>query len=165
MIRLSATLKGVITGIAMIFTSFIIHGVKGNFDNSLQYITYSLYVLGIVWALLSFERQPANSRTFRGYFSQGFRCFIVVVLLMVLFTAGFLKMHPELTLQMGEQYRTDLLKQGNKTGQEIEKMVASAKRNFLPAMMMAAVFSYLLIGSMITAITSAVLMQRRRSDV
>ena len=162
MIKLSATLKGLVTGLAMIATSFIIHAVKGNFDNSLQYITYSLYVAGIIWTLLSFERLPENPRTFKAYFTQGFRCFIVVVLLMVLFTAGFLQMHPELTSQMGEQYKADLLKQGNKTEQEIQKLVAAAKSNFMPAMIMAVIFSYLLIGTMITAITSGVLLQRKR---
>ncbi len=162
MTQLSATLKGLITGLLMIVASFIIFEVKGSFDNKLQYITYSLYVAGILWTLLSYERRPENTGKFGGYFLQGFRCFIVVVLLMVIFTAVFLQMHPELTEEMAAHYRSELLKQGNKTEREISEQVAMARKSFMPVMIMAAIFSYLAIGALITAVTSGVLMQRRQ---
>ncbi len=160
--KLSATQKGLLTGSAMIIMSFIIYSLKGGFDNPLQYVTYSMYVAGIIWTLLVFHRTPENPGSFGGYFFQGFRCFIVVVLMMVLFTGYFLWSHPELTQQMADYYRADLVKQGNKTGREIEEQVAAAKKNFMPAMIMAAVFSYLVIGAMITAVTAGVLLQRKQ---
>jgi hypothetical protein len=164
MMNLNATKKGLVTGAGMILFSFVIYAYKGGFDNSLQYITYSMYVAGIIWTLMSFKRHPDNPGTFGGYFFQGFRCFIVVVLLMVMFTAWFLWAHPEMTQQMGEHYRSVLLKQGNKTGREIEEQVAIAKKNFLPTMIMAAIFSYLAIGALITAVTAGVLLQQRQYE-
>lgn len=162
MMKLSATQKGLVTGICMVIMSFIIYALKGSFDNALQYITYSIYVAGIIWTVLVFERHPDNPRSFGGYFFQGFRCFIVVVLLMVIFTGWFLWSHPELTQQMADYYRADLVKQGDKTGREIDEQVAMAKKSFMPGMIMATIFSYLLIGAMITAVTAGVLLQKQK---
>ena len=86
---ISATQKGLVTGAAMIAMSFIIYYTKGGFDNKLQYVTYSIYLLGVVWALYDFSKQAGDDTKFGSYFSTGFKCFIVVTLLMVLFTAVF----------------------------------------------------------------------------
>ena len=158
----TATQKGLITGFSMIATSFIIYFKKAGFDNGLQYITYSLYLAGIVWALVDFSRQAGVETKFGSYFSTGFKCFIVVTLLMVVFTVAFLIMHPEMKEQMGVSVREELTKQGNKTPKEIEESIAMAKKFFMPALIMAAVFSYLVIGALVTAVASAVLMQRKK---
>lgn len=157
----TATYKGLITGLAMIANSFLIFRIKGNFDNKLQYITYSLYVAGIIWTLYDFSRSAANDTKFGAYFSQGFKCFIVVTLLMVIFTFVFLTMHPEIKEQMAASVRAELVKLGNKTPREIDDTVQMARKSFVPALVMAAVFGYLVIGAMVTAITGAVMIQQR----
>ena len=158
----TATQKGLITGVAMIATSFFIYYSKGGFDNKLQYITYTLYLAGIVWALVDFSRQAVAETKFGSYFSTGFKCFIVVTLLMVVFTITFLLMHPEMKEQMAVSVREELTKQGNKTPKEIDESIIMAKKSFMPALIMAAVFSYLVIGALVTAVASAVLMQRKK---
>ncbi len=160
--NISATQKGLITGAAMIAMSFIIYYTKGGFDNKLQYVTYSIYLLGVVWALYDFSKQAGDDTKFGSYFSTGFKCFIVVTLLMVLFTLVFLLMHPEMKEQMAVNVKESLLKQGNKTPKEIDETIAMAKKSFMPALLMAAVFSYLVIGALVTAVTSAVFMQRKK---
>ena len=145
----------------MIAMSFLIYYLKGNFDNKLQYITYTIYLLGIVWAVYDFSKLTTVDTKFGSYFSAGFKCFIVVTLLMVLFTIVFLWMHPEMKDQMAVTVKEALIKEGNKTPKEIEDAVIMAKKSFMPALIMAAVFSYLAIGALITAIASAVLMQRK----
>ena len=158
----TATQKGLITGIAMIATSFFIYASKGNFENKLQYITYSLYVVGIIWALADFSKKAGNEEKFGSYFLQGFKCFIVVDLLMVLFTIVFMMMHPEIKEEAGMFAKEDLIKQGNRTPAEIEEKIQMAKKSFMLVMIMATVFWYLVIGAMVTAVTSAVLMQKKK---
>lgn len=157
----TATQKGLITGAAMIANSFLIYNIKGNFDNKLQYITYCLYVAGVIWTLLEFSKTTTPETKFGSYFSQGFKCFIVVTLLMVAFTFVFLTMHPEMKEQMAATVKQDLLKMGNKTPLEIEDTLTMARKSFVPALVMAAVFGYLVIGAMVTAVTGAVLMQTK----
>jgi hypothetical protein len=57
MTNLSPATKGLITGGLMILSSVAIYFAKGNFENSLQYITYAIYVGGIYWTINDFRRQ------------------------------------------------------------------------------------------------------------
>lgn len=159
--NLSATYKGAITGILMILISIGIYFYRGSFENNLQYITYFAYIGGIIWALLGHKQSDAEPKTFKSYFGQGFRCFIVVTLMMVVFTWVFLMMNPALKEEMATQYRADLVKQGNYTPPEIDTMVLKAKQYFITMLTSMAIFGYLLIGSLVTLIGSAFLSQKK----
>ncbi len=154
MINLSATIKGLITAVAMILLSLAIY-YGTNFDNNLQLTVYLVYAAGIVWTLFSHKRSVTEgNKTFKSYFSQGFKCFIVVTLLMVLFTWIFLKMNPSLQEEMAKNYRADLIKNGNLMPAEIDKMVLGAKQFFAVSLASLAVFRYIIVGALVTAIAA-----------
>jgi hypothetical protein len=67
--NLSATIKGLITGLLMILASIGIYMSKGNFENNLQYITYFIYIAGIIWSLYGFMQSSAENKTFKNNFS------------------------------------------------------------------------------------------------
>lgn len=152
--------KGLITGLLMIAVSLGIFYVKGNFENGLQYIAYFLYVAGIIWALISFKKSSAENKTFKSYFSEGFKCFIVVTLLMVVFTFVFLKFNPSLKEEMAVNYKAELIKSNNYTAAEIDKMVIKAKDFFVTMLVSMAVFGYLIIGALVSVIAAAFFSQK-----
>ncbi len=159
----SGALKGLITGTLMIITSLLIYQTKVGFENNYQYITYALYMGGIIWALMAFHRADPEPKKFGKYFSAGFKCFVVITLMMVLFTYFFLQSHPEIKTEMEKMVRADLISKGDKTPDEIESTVAMAKNNFNTMMVSTAIFGYLIIGALITAVTSAFLIQKKRN--
>lgn len=159
--NLSPTYKGVVTGAIMMLLSFGIYSAYGNFENPWQYVTYAVYVAGIVWTLREYKRSDAENKTFKSYFSQGFKCFIVVTFLMVLFTWVFLKTHPELKEAMAIQYRADLVKAGNKTPKEIDDLVSMAKQYSATMLVSMAIFGYLGIGTFVTFIVTALLRYKK----
>lgn len=161
--NLSATKKGLITGLIMIAFSVFIFKQYGSFDNNLQHVVYLLYLGGIVWTLIDFSKAQDGNTKFGKYFGEGFKCFIVVTLLMVTFTIVFLKMHPEFREEMAVNYKAELIKQGNRTAKEIDEMVNASKSYFATMLTSMAVFSYLVIGALITAVTSAVMMQLKKN--
>ncbi|MFZ1530089.1 MAG: DUF4199 domain-containing protein [Ferruginibacter sp.] len=152
--KISSTYKGLITGLLMLAVSLGIYYAKGSFENNLQYITYALYVGGILWALIAFKNGPSENKTFKNYFTEGFKCFIVIVFVMVLFTFIFTKMHPELKEQMAATYRAGLVSKGNYTPPEIDKMVLQAKDYFVTMLVSMAIFGYLVIGAIVTLVGS-----------
>jgi hypothetical protein len=152
--NLSATYKGLVTGFLMLLVSIGIFYTKGNFESNLQYITYALYVAGILWTLNSFHKNNRDNKSFKDHFTEGFKCFIVVTFLMVLFTFIFTKMNPEMKEQMGINYKADLVAKGNYTSPEIEAMVQKAKDYFTIMLTSMAIFGYLIIGSMVTLIAT-----------
>jgi hypothetical protein len=163
MMNLSATYKGLITGLLMIGVSIGIFYLKGNFDNKLQYIAYAMYIAGIVWTLFAFHKSSEPNKSFKNYFTQGFKCFIVVSFVMVLFTFIFLKLQPSFREEMAVNYKTELIKKGNYTPVEVDKMVTNAKEYFVAMLVSMAVFSYLVIGALVTLVISGFLSQSKRN--
>jgi ABC-type Na+ efflux pump permease subunit len=106
-------------------------------------------------------QSSAENKTFKNYFSQGFKCFIVVTLLMVAFTWVFLKVTPSMKEEMAQHYRTELSKSGNKTPQEIDTLVTGAKKYFIPMLTSMAIFGYLLIGALVTLIAAGFFSQKK----
>ena len=161
--NLSATIKGLITGILMVAVSIGIYTVKRDFDNSLQYITYAVYVAGIIWTLWEFKKREPPGLSFKNYFTEGFKCFVAVTFLMVLFTFIFSKIDPTMKELMAVNYRADLVSKGNYTPAEIDSMVQKAKDYFNIMLTSMAIFGYLVIGSMVTVITSLFLIKQSKT--
>ena len=171
--KINATIQGLITGTLMILISLLIFQVKQSFDNNLQYITYAVYIAGITWTLVYFHRFSSQEKKFKNYFSQGFKCFIVVTLLMVAFTWVFMYANPGLEDEMAANYRKDLLANGkdqaaidakangNYTPSEIDGNVAKAREYFVPMLISGVIFGYLMIGALVTAVTSFLLSNKK----
>lgn len=126
-----------------------------------QYLIYLIYTVGIVWTLLSFHKSNTAAPTFKIYFSEGFKCFIVVTLLMVIYTFVFFKIDHTYQDAMASQLRQDLVKTGNATPAEIDKQVTTMKANFALLYTGGAVFFYLFIGALVTAVTSAFITSKK----
>lgn len=157
---LSARNIGLITSAVMITFSMAIYGFMKSFENSLQYIAYATYVAGIMWTLLRFKKQTNGKAGFKQFFAEGFKCFVLVSFMMVLFTLVFLLLHPELKEQMAVNLRAGYAGAADLTPVDIENRVAAAKKNFLPAYLMGAVLSYLAIGALFTGLGAAFLRKK-----
>lgn len=161
MIRLTPLVKGIITGALLVVTSLLLYYFKSPADSKLNYIIYVLYAAGIAWTLISYSRSAEFTGKFADLFGQGFRCFIIVILIMVAYTAIFSMQHPEFAEEAATYYREDLVKEKNKTPGEIDKLVAEAKKQYTTSLVSITIFGYLITGAVITAIGSALLMRRK----
>ncbi len=161
--NLTAAKKGLLIGVIMIVASFLIFYIKGNFENNLQYIVYFLYVGGIVWTLFEYKKNTDALPSFKVLFTQGFKYFIVVTLLMVLFTIVFILLHPELKDGMVALMQKDLASSKDLVQSDIDTRIAAAKKMFLPAYIMGAVFSYLVIGALVSVIGAGFLSSKNNT--
>lgn len=159
--NLNSTKKGLITGVVMIGLSLIFFYTGQPFESPLQYLIYIVYAGGIVWTIYEFSRSEENTNKFGAFFLQGFKCFIVITLLMVIFTFVFNKLHPEFKDQMAKAYNDELVKKGNSTPAEIAGNISKMKDYYLTMLISAAIFGYLMIGAVITAATSLLFMKRK----
>ena len=126
---------------------------------SAQWIAYGLYAAGVSAAL--YLNKPATGK-FGDYFSQGFRCFVIITLILVAFTAVFNYLHPELAAQSAELYKADLLKAQNRTPAEIEQDVKLYQDGFPTAIISRSIFGYLIFGALVAAISSFLLTLQKR---
>ncbi|HZI52307.1 MAG TPA: DUF4199 domain-containing protein [Chitinophagaceae bacterium] len=154
-------IKGIITGILMVCISLLVYYTNVPSDSGLHYSIYIIFAAGIMWTLFSFSRSDTFTGAFADLFGQGFRCFIVATLIMVAFTAIFSMLHPEFAVEAAQYYREDLVKKGDKTPAEIDKLVAASKKQYTTGIVYLTVFGYLITGAIITAAGSAFLMRRK----
>jgi hypothetical protein len=158
--RLTPLVRGIITGIVMVLTTLTVYYSKLAPESPLHYLVYLIYAAGISWTLISYKRSDDFTGKFGDLFGQGFRCFIVTILIVVAFTYIFSKMHPEFAEESAQYYREELVKEKNKTPAEIDKLVSEAKKQYTTGIIYFTIFGYLIIGTVITAAGSALLMRR-----
>ncbi len=159
--KLTPLVKGIITGVLMSVSSFLAWYTKVPVGSILHYLIYIIFAAGIIWTLISYSRSDSFTAAFADLFGQGFRCFIVATLMMVAFTAIFNMMHPEFATESAEYYREELVKQRDKTPDQIDKLVAKAKKQYTTGIIYLTVFGYLITGAIVTAVGSAFLMRRK----
>jgi hypothetical protein len=150
----SPAAKATITAAAMMVTALIIDHYFKNNSGNLQYLTYLVYAAGIAWVMIPFAGANNFNPGFGQLFSAGFRCFIVVTLLMVVFTYVFLRLKPEIRQQAMAAFRNEWSKQPDLTPAEAEKNLTAATKYFDIMMISMAIFGYLFTGALLTALTA-----------
>ncbi len=130
-------------------------------DSKIQYIIYGIYGLGIIWTLFVFRQSSSFTGGFGQLFGQGFRCFIVVTLMMVTFTFVFNKMHPEFAEESAKAYREIISKEKDRLPPTIDSEVARYKKSYNTVIVYGSIFGYLIIGAGVTAVVSALLTRRK----
>lgn len=161
--QLNATKKGLVTGLLMMAASLLFYTVL-NFpvNEKEQYVLYSIYIAGILWSLLSFRQLTGEQKKFKDYFSVGFRTFVMVTLVMVVFTFVFFKFNTSYR-DIGIAKNSELLlKEGNHTPAEIESNADQLKKIFMPMMLGITTFKYLILGALVTAVASGFLSRKEQ---
>ncbi len=161
-IKLTPLIKGGITGLAMVIAALVIYQQKLPANSALPYIIYILYAAGIAWTLWSFSTSEDYTGKFGDTFTQGFKCFIIVTLVMVIFTGIFNQLHPEFAEESAKAYKEALIKEKNKMPAEIDTMVANAKKGYLTAVISSSIFGYLITGAIFTTIGTSLLTLLKR---
>jgi hypothetical protein len=159
--KFTPLVKGIITGILMVLFTLLLYYTKQSADTPLQFLSYGIYAGGIIWTLVSYSRSVTFTGKFAELFGQGFRCFIMVTLIMVVFTAVFIMIHPEFAEEAASYYKEDLLKKGNKTPAEIEEMIREVKKHYTTSVVSITIFRYLIVGAIFSAAGSGILMKRK----
>jgi hypothetical protein len=154
--------KGLITGAVMLITTMLLFYYAR--DNAgFRYLVFAMYAGGIAWTLLEYYRSPEYTGRFGDIFGKGFRCFIVVTVIMVTFAGIFSAAHPEFAEQDAELYREELIKhEKSKTPAEIDSIVALFKKNYTVSNIRSATFGYLVTGAIFTAAGAGLLLMRRK---
>ena len=159
--NLNPTKKGLITGLLMVVLAlFFFYVLKMPVNQKEQYVLFTVYIAGIAWSLYSYKQTAAEDKKFKSYFSTGFKTFIVVTFLMVLYTFIFFKFNTAYREAGIAENNAMLLQQGNHTPAEIESNANQLRQIFMPVMIGITTFKYLILGALVTAIASGFLSRK-----
>jgi hypothetical protein len=160
--KITPLIKGIIAGMVMIGLSILLQYIGRNNSAAAQNLFYVLYGGAIAWTLLAYYRSANYTPSFGSIFGQGFRCFIIITLITVIFAGVNAGLHPEEKAKALKSYAEDLKKEGNRNEAEIKKMIDSADKQFLTGQVYMAAFGTLIIGAAFTAAGAGLLLMRKK---
>lgn len=160
--KILPAIKGVITAVLMMGIVLITYYSGMPANSPFQYLIYAFYALGIVWTIVAYRQSDLFTGKFGDTFGQGFRCFIVITLLMTTFTFGFSKIHPEFAEESGNAYREQMVKDKSKLPEDIDKEVSKYKKNYTTMLVYGSIIGYLIIGAGVTAAISVFIPKRKQ---
>ncbi len=153
MITLHATYKGLISGLLLIaLSALLFYGFHLSEKGDNQYGVLFVFVLSVCWPLVSYRMNPAAVHTFNNYFSEGFKSFVVITLLMVIYTFVFYRLNPQILEKAILENNQLILKQGNRTPDEIAENAQKLRSIFMPMMLSITTIKFLALGAVVSAL-------------
>jgi Protein of unknown function (DUF4199) len=160
---LSPKYIGLITGGIMICVSLIMFYILKYPDTGkVKTICYTIYTIGIVSTLFFYKKLNIHAeKSFKDYFSTGFKMFIVVVFLMAIFTFVFYKINPQILENALIEINKFNAQNPNKTPNEVVENSNKLRNIFIPMTLLTNIILYLIIGGLITLIGAGFLSQKK----
>lgn len=155
---------GLITGLTMVCALlFSFYVLKNPVESNFQFAVYILFSLGIVFSLFIFSKKKEGMHAgFKDYFSTGFKTFVVVVFIMAVFTFIFFSFNTSFRDNKIAENTKLIIAQGNHLPNEIAGNEKKLRQMFLPIMVSSAVFRYLIIGAIVTAVAGGFFSQQKK---
>ena len=152
----SHILKGAILGGISILFSIIIYVFNLYTTQWLSFLSYAIFIGGIIYGNILFANQNENNVTFGNIFAHGFKTTAVVIVITVLYTVLSLFIFPDMVDKIIEISRTAMAKNPQMTDEMIEQGIAMTKKLFLPFAVAGAIFGTGFIGAIGSLIGAAV---------
>ncbi|RYY50539.1 MAG: DUF4199 domain-containing protein [Chitinophagaceae bacterium] len=160
--KLTATYKGLITGIVMVLVSLLLfYGFKIKPGGPTQLVVIGIFIAGVLWSVFSVRKKDTDL-SFKNYFSEGFKTFVVMTLIIVLYTALFYKLNPELLEAVIKENEALVAKMGDKTPAEIAANSEKVRSIFMPMTISLTTVTYLLFGTVTSVVAGLFLKAYRK---
>ena len=153
----SHIVKGAILGGISILFSIVIYVFNLYTTQWLSYLSYAVFIGGIIYGNILFANQNDNNVSFGNIFAHGFKTTAVTIVITVLYTVlALYVLFPDMIDKIIEVSRTEMLKNPKLTDEMIEQGIAMTKKLFLPFAIAGAIFGTGFIGAIGSLIGAAV---------
>jgi hypothetical protein len=111
--------------------------------------------VGVISSVLLHKPQNLEAVTLKHFFNNGFKAFVIVALIMSVYTFFFFKMNTAFRENKIAENTLMIIKQGNHTPAEIKENEERLRSLFMPIMISSTVFRYLILGAILSLLTAA----------
>jgi glycerol uptake facilitator-like aquaporin len=162
--NISAKYIGLITGGLMVLVSLLMFYQFHYPDTgTVKYVCFSIYTTGIILALVNFKNNSTEEKEFKNYFSEGFKTFVVVALIMAIFTWVFYKMNPQIFEKAIEEINKINSLDTSKTPHEVIENGNKIRSIKLPMTVALNTIMYMILGALVSLIGAGFLSQQNKS--
>lgn len=160
--KITSSRIGLITATVMIILSLVFFYVlKQPVESEYQFIVFGIDAIGIITALILYSNRT-NTVLFKDYFSEGFKTFVIVTFFIVIYILLFNICNPQIReakLALNSQMAAE---DPNRTPAEVAENAAALRPHLLALTVAGYTFIYLVLGAVITTVTSAVIIQLKK---
>lgn len=152
----STVTKGFVIGLVMIVITLGLTFSGLAFDSNVRWLTYIIFIVGVIIAIRHYGQQINYNSTFGNYFAHGFKISALVTIIMIAYSVIFISLFPEFKEEALAEARKQMQSDKNISAESMEKGIDIAKRFFMIGMIGGILFFYLVTGAIASLIGAAI---------
>ncbi|MDB5222087.1 MAG: hypothetical protein JWN83_754 [Chitinophagaceae bacterium] len=152
----STITKGFVIGLVMIAITLGMTFSGMAVDSSLKWLSYIIFITGVVIAISQYGKQINYNSTFGNYFAHGFKISALVTIIMIAYSVIFISVFPEFKEQALDAARKQMQSNKNISEDNMEKGIEMTKRFFMIGMVGGILLFYLITGAIASLIGAAI---------
>lgn len=152
----NSTSKGIVISLILIVIALITYFLDMNNDTATRYISFAVFIIGIIWSVNMYGKQIDYNATFGNYFAHGFKIAALVTAIMILFVIIFVFLFPDVREKGMEAARKSLQEKGNLSQEQINQSMEFTKKFFMVFIIAGTLLGYLIFGALAALIGAGI---------
>lgn len=148
--------KGLVIGLILVVIALATYFLDIKVNGPLQWLSYAIFIGGIIWSVMSYGKQLNYHSTFGNYFAHGFKVAALVTAIMIIYIIIFIVLFPEFKEKAIEEARKSMQEKNNATEEQIQTGLAMTRKFFMVFMVGGTLLGYLIFGALAALIGAAV---------
>ncbi|MGN6247646.1 MAG: DUF4199 domain-containing protein [Ginsengibacter sp.] len=152
----TSTTKAIVISLILIVIALVTYFLNLNTSSALQYISYLVFVIGIIWSVNVYGKQIDHNSTFGNYFAHGFKIAAIVTVIMIVYIVIFVMLFPDIREKALETARDRMVAKGNLTQEQITQGLNITKKFFMVFIIAGTLIGYLIFGALASLIGAGI---------
>jgi len=151
----STITKGLIIALLMIVSGLAFYFSGIDLNSPLRWLTYCIFVIGVILAIMQYGKQIDHNATFGNYFAHGFKISAAVTVIMIIYIVVFVLLFPDFKEKALDEARKAMDARGGSEEQKVQA-VEMTKKLFMVFLVAGTLIYNLIVGVIASLIGAAV---------
>jgi hypothetical protein len=143
----TSSTKGLVISLILIVLALVIYFLDLNTTRGVEYISFAVLVIGIIWSVNNYGNQIDHNATFGNYFAHGFKIAALVTAIMIIYVVIFIYLFPDVKEKGMEAARKSIEAKGNLSQEQINQSMEFTKKFFMVFIIAGTLIGYLVFGA------------------
>jgi hypothetical protein len=152
----TSTTKGIVLALILIIIALATYFLNMNQSSALQYISYVVFIAGVIWSVVSYGKQVEYNSTFGNYFAHGFKTAATVTAIMIIYVIIFVTLFPDMKEKAMDAARKSMEAKGNLTQEQITQALGFTQKFFTVFLIAGTLVGYLIFGAIASLIGAGI---------
>ncbi|HXS56627.1 MAG TPA: DUF4199 domain-containing protein [Hanamia sp.] len=152
----SSATKGIVIALILIVLALISFFLDIDPQSGFQYISYVIYIAGIIWSVTLYGKQVDYNSTFGNYFAHGFKVAALVTCIMIIYIVIILNLFPDMKEKAMDAAKKSMEAKGKMTEDQINTALTMTRKFFMVFAIGTTLVGYLIFGAISSLIGAGV---------